>query len=167
MDSNGDAKPDLLVGDPGEGTGGGAWLYDGPLAKNPPEVEFYGASCLTSNKTLPRMAVSGRAAVGKIFSPEMFAAKPASACILSMDLKRSSIGLGALGAPACTVHAMPLWTFITMTKATGRSSLDLPIPNQASFIGGQLYMQWLLIDLPANGLGIVPSTALRIRVGRQ
>ncbi len=71
----------------------------------------------------------------------------------------------ALRAPGCTTYVLPLVSFVTPTSA-GRASIPLTIPTDAGLIGFPLHLQWTTLDKAANSLGLVNSTAARIKIGR-
>ena len=164
IEANGDARPDLLAGEPGPGS---AWLFDAPLKTKPPELEIYGAACAGSNGKLPHLEFGGRASIGLKFSPAVYAGAANITTWLMVDVVRSQLSLTPMGAPGCTGYALPTLFVATTTDAAGRAGLNLTVPSQTSLIGAQVHTQWVLFDKAANVVGFVTSNAARIRIGNQ
>jgi hypothetical protein len=167
FEANGDAIPDLLVGETYGGTGGAVWLFDAPLASDPPEIEIFGAACRSSIGTLPHVAFVGRLALGKTFDPSVYAGVPNVTTWFMIDAKRSDLSLDPMGAAGCTGYALPLLILPTTTQADGRASFSIPVPTTTSLVGTQVYTQWLLVDTSANAAGFITSNAARLKMGRQ
>ena len=131
------------------------------------QLEFYGRACLTSKKTLPHMAIGGRPSIGLTFSAKLYAGLPSTPALLLFAVTRSNFDLGLLGAPGCTLYALPILSLVTTTGSDGRAAISLQVPRQPQLIGGELQTQWMLFDPAANRFGFVGSTAARIKLGRQ
>ena len=60
------------------------------------------------------------------------------------------LDLGSVGAPGCTLHVMPILSIPARVTVRPRRSaqhpgigaVDLQIPNEPQFVGGQFYAQW-------------------------
>jgi len=167
LEANGDGRPDLLVGERSALGTGVAWLFDAALMPDPAEVERYGAACTSSRATLPRLIVGGRAALGRTFVPTLYAGPTTTGILLAVDATRSNIDLTLLGAPGCTVYSLPAFLFATASDSEGRGMVPLAVPNNTAFVGGELQLQWLLLDPTANLFGLITSTAARVKLGRQ
>ena len=65
--------------------------------------------------------------------------------------------LTPLGLPGCTLYAtFEVYPFTTrLTSSQGAASVLLVLPNDRNLVGGRFYNQWLIVDAPANPLGIV------------
>jgi len=70
------------------------------------------------------------------------------------------LDLGLFGAPGCTVLTSPDARNLVLSSG-GVAGLTLPIPNTTSLAGIGFFNQALVIDLPANGLGLTSSNARR------
>lgn len=74
------------------------------------------------------------------------------------------IDLGALGAPGCFLRVAPQAQLLLL-GAAGSASVTLQMPSSPGFVGLTFYTQGLVLDLPANGLGIVASDAAAAQLG--
>ena len=166
FEANGDARPDLLVGEP-YGNKPAAWLFDGPLAADPPWIEIYGAACSSSLGTLPHVAFGGRASIDETFEPKIYAGTANVTTWFMIDNMRSALPLAFLGSPGCTGYAMPNIVVATSTDANGRAAFTVSLPKQTGLIGAQLHTQWVLFDTAANNGGLITSNAAYIKIGRQ
>jgi hypothetical protein len=78
------------------------------------------------------------------------------------------IDLGSIGAPGNKVYVDPimLTTHAWQQGFIGWStSTIIQVPSTAVMIGERVYAQSLLLDAPANPLGVVTSHALEVRIG--
>ncbi len=72
--------------------------------------------------------------------------------------------LGFLGMPGCPLLTPPT-LLVPVTASSGVATLGLPIPNVQGFVGGRFYCQGLVLDLPANALGVTASNGGASRIG--
>ena len=72
--------------------------------------------------------------------------------------------LGFLGMPGCPLLTPPT-LLVPVTASNGIATLGLPIPNIQRFVGGRFYCQGLVLDLPANALGVTVSNGGASRIG--
>jgi hypothetical protein len=159
----------------GEPTSGGFTQSGGYVMKFwGPSLFEYGYGCAGSSGQPQISFLGGAPQVGNTsFIMEVLNAKPSSAAALFLGFSRSTLfstfnlplDLTGLGAPGCW-----LWTDITLlgsapTSPSGRGLLPLPIPNDPNFRGGQLFLQWAVLDAQANpaGLSFTPGGMALLR----
>ncbi|MEM7203655.1 MAG: hypothetical protein AAF628_25550 [Planctomycetota bacterium] len=75
------------------------------------------------------------------------------------------LSLAVLQAPGCFLNAsldglLPP----VLTTPGGTASTPLPLPTMPALIGGTVYFQWIVVDLPANPLGLTFSDGLRVDI---
>lgn len=73
--------------------------------------------------------------------------------------------LDAIGLLGCTLYTgieAQLWSLLAVN---GTATWNLRIPDNASLIGGQVWLQSLVLDPQANNLGLVLSNAGEVTVG--
>ena len=73
--------------------------------------------------------------------------------------------MNVLGATNCYLRANPLVTFNGSTGASGSMSVPLDLPLIPALVGGKLYTQYLVVDPPANALGIVTTRGITTSIG--
>jgi hypothetical protein len=170
-DGDGDGYPDIIVGvarDDTAGTDRGAARIMTSVAKtDPPFFKIYGAACAGTNGHLPRIGFTNRPALSETFDVRLTSAPENAAAFLGVDIQASSINLGIVGAPECTLNVLPLIAVGFNTDAMGKVSLPFPLPADTVVLGVSLYMQWLIADPTANNLGLVMTRGGRFTIGNQ
>jgi hypothetical protein len=76
------------------------------------------------------------------------------------------VDLGPAGAPGNRLYTTPTLTLPLATGADGRAALPIALPDGPGLVGVQAFLQWAILDPPANALGVVTSDAARIVIGR-
>lgn len=72
-----------------------------------------------------------------------------------------------LGGGSCALLASADIGLGTAINAQGSASQNLSIPIQPLLVGARFYAQGLVLDAPANALGLVSSNGLRLTIGNQ
>lgn len=76
----------------------------------------------------------------------------------------TSIDLGILGAPGCTLEVNYVDTPLQLADAAGRAVFALPLPEASSLIGLVLHSQAAVFDL-SNALGVTLSNRVAAAIG--
>ena len=166
----------------GSGTGGDSWGFWGPnsgvggapfrLYVNGPNVTPIANGCAGSGGYVPILGAPAAATIGQTFNVETYNV-PANTYVISvLGLSATSfngiplpLDLGIAGAPSCMLR-----TDLTLTQGVlalgsgaggGSVTVAWPIPNDPSLRGATLYFQDLVIDTPANTLGLTTSNLLQ------
>jgi ELWxxDGT repeat protein len=89
-------------------------------------------------------------------------ARPVAPAILLLDLTSMPLQIGG-----CTLFVLPLVTFGAVTDAVGSARFPLPLPDDPSVVGVDLFGQWAVVD-PAGSLfgALALSDALRVTLER-
>ncbi len=74
------------------------------------------------------------------------------------------LDLGSVGAPGCALLVALDATANTTGMAGGTAQIPLSIPDDMSLGGVTLHLQWVVVDPPANPLGMTVSDALAVTV---
>ncbi len=116
----------------------------------------YGAACALNSGRRPQMGATGiPATVDEDYQIRVFGADPNSASFLSIGLNRvSAAGLplpfhlaaGGFGPAGCYVFNSPDSVLFTPVNSQGCAQTALTIPFDTSFIGLQVFSQYLFLD---------------------
>jgi ELWxxDGT repeat protein len=127
-------------------------------------AEPYGNGCAGSNG-VPRIDARGVPAPGASdFAVEVHGALPYSGAVLLLSDAAAEIQVGA-----CTLLVDPgfFLGFAAAIDGVGEGALPLPLPNDPSLLGGQLFMQWLVADPSGQLLGLASmSNGLMVLIGQ-
>ncbi len=120
----------------------------------------------------PRIQNVGLPEVGRSFGLLLDQARPLSACVLLTGLSNTSYGgiplpldFGLFGAKGCKLYVSGESLFPFLSDTQGKAKLPIPIPPQKNLIGVQFFQQVLVLDTPANSLGMVFSNAKKGEIG--
>lgn len=75
--------------------------------------------------------------------------------------------LGPLGAPNCFVHVDPVANQLILGSPSGSVTINSGMANSIVFRGMAIYEQAVVLDLPANGLGLTASNYARKSLGER
>jgi hypothetical protein len=123
----------------------------------------FGAGCMGSNGLVPAFTYTGMPALGATFTAGVQNALPTTGGFLLLGDSRVADGSGplprdlaAVGMPGCTQYGSVLATAFAPISG-GTAALAIAVPNRPALAGLQVPLQWLLLDLPANALGLTTS----------
>jgi hypothetical protein len=145
-------------------------LVPGPFAAG---IQPFGEGCTGSNGMNPVADARGGApAVGNAqFTTRVSRLPVFGLGVHLLGLSNTTVfgvplplDLGIAGAPGCQLRVSLTVLSVSAAGANGIASFALPIPNDPTLVGGNLYSQWLSIDLAANPGGLVTSNALAIAI---
>ena len=168
-DVNGDGYADVSVGSTGDPTNGpqsgAVFVYESQVKSDPGAFCTYGAACEGSNGRLPKVAFAGQPVLGGNFDISVDRGPATTLAVIGFDSAQQNTSLVFLSAPECTLLALPVISFNLATGTDGKASLTLPVPNVASLIDANLYVQWIMRDLASNPLTFIFSDGGRITFG--
>ncbi len=76
------------------------------------------------------------------------------------------VNLGVMGLASCNIYTDLTGWFFTQTNLAGFAQLQLPVPNNKSFVGVVFYNQWLVVDPRVNPIaGLAVSDGVKITLG--
>lgn len=134
---------------------------------------FFGAGCPTSTGQVCRQVLLAPATIGNVASATISGASPSPFGILAIGLSGTMSAFGPLpfdltmlGAPGCQLRVRPDVMQLLPVNFSGAMTWAFGVPNSITLIGLPFYTQGLLLDPPANALGIVTSDANQLIVGR-
>ena len=73
--------------------------------------------------------------------------------------------LASLGAPNCNLRVSLDLLISAQLNSSGAGSVQIPVPNVSALIGQSVYHQWIVVDGPANNLGLAFSAGARATIG--
>ncbi|MCA8949052.1 MAG: hypothetical protein KDE27_06105 [Planctomycetes bacterium] len=158
--------PDLLLAAPSavqvRPNGSGPWTTS---SSNRPAWRVHCVDVLT-----PTLGNVGDPILGAAYDVTLDDALPAVGAISVTGLSDTVFGGTALpaplpDAPGCLLWVAPDATRLLSTSTNGTAVDSFAVPNAASYIGLELFHQWVVFD-PANPLGLVVSNAGRAWLGR-
>lgn len=160
------------------GSGQTARLYGSPASATSGSLESgYGLvlGLVEWNSTaVPVLSSAETPQIGNQFPVTVSQARPNSAALLLFGVSNRTWGslslpfdLGVIGAPGCPVLASGELALSVATRTDGRGTITLDIPNNIYMLGGRFYNQYLVVDPPANALGLAVSNAAVGVVGNQ
>lgn len=164
LDSNGDSKPDVLIGEP-MADKGFVWLYDSTVKKDAPRFDAYGDTCLGSGNRYPRLTHNGIARVASTHEIALHGMLPGSAAHLMLGVGRANVPLDALGMKGCKLLIKTKIAGFTRPTGNGRTAVRFATPNDASLIGARVTWQNLVLDAKANSFGLTLSNAGELTIG--
>ncbi len=111
----------------------------------------YGSGCGIVGAAAPTASGSGSPETAQEFSFDLSGA-PAGAPALGMvSFDRTPIGLGVIGAPACTLYGTPVASFGSTTGRTGTAAVSLMCPDEPSLVGSYVFGQFaVVLSTPAG-----------------
>jgi len=135
-------------------------------------LSTFGSGCPGSNG-VPSHVDSGSPTLGSTITHALANGPAGAAAFLALGLSNASwlgtplpIDFSALGAPGCSVYCShdDVIGPISLSPA-GTASHNSPIPTACNLVGLIVYSQYLLLDPPANALGLTGSNAAELRIG--
>jgi len=138
----------------------------------PGSFSAFGVGCPGSNG-VPSHVGAGSPTLGSSISHDIALGPAGSFAFLVLGLSDTSsfgtplpIDLGFLGAPGCAAYCSPDVVMGPIALSpSGTASEPMAIPVACQLVGFRLYSQYLLLDLPANSLGLTASNAVAMRIG--
>ena len=120
---------------------------------------------------VPAMGNTGRPVIGASFDVDLSDALPATFAVLVSGTSDQVYAGGPLptplpGAPGCELLVSADATSFALTDAAGAASLPVQVPNTASLEGLDVFYQWVVLDGPANTVGLVTSNGGRALLGQ-
>jgi len=123
-----------------------------------------GVGC-ASSAGLPGLEVASVPDIGSDIRFDLDNAPPAAATFFVLGFATANHPLPS--ASGCTVYPQPVGSMFALTDLSGAATFDLPIPPIPIGIGITTRFQALLIDPPANPLGVATSNGLDVILGGQ
>lgn len=163
-----DGRYDLIAGAPMAGTGdlGLARIYRGNFTVDPGRLEDYGRGCRGADGRLPRMGLAGRPSLGNSYTVSVASGPVSAPGILRVAFGRNNVELGFIGAPTCLLLTQFFVDLTIATDPAGRCAVTLPVAANPSLVGLVLDLQWSLLAIGANPLGIITSDGGEVTIGQ-
>ena len=119
----------------------------------------------------PAMGNTGRPVLGASFDVDLADALPSTFAVLVQGTSDQLYAGGPLpaplpGAPGCDLLVSADATDFALTDAAGAASLSVTVPNTASLEGLDIFYQWVVLDGPANAVGLVTSNGGKAVLGQ-
>ncbi len=146
--------------------GSGAWMYRVYDDSGVQAATFttVGSGCAGS-LGVPRIGNVGQPVTGSIFQVTLANAPATGPVAHVIGTVATALDLGPLGAPGCTAEQLPIVALPRSTTPTGAAAVAYRVPADPALIGAVLRMQWVVVDPPANPLGVVVSKGGVAQVG--
>ncbi len=152
---------------------GTTWSPTG-IVKNP----AYKITCLNpagggSAVGIPQIAAATMPEINKQFDVTLSGGAPNAPAFLFFGASNTALGvlplpfdLGLIGASGCMVlTSSDVATPAVPIGAAGAATFSTVIPPSGSLVGNTLYLQWILIDIGANALGVITSNGGEAMIG--
>lgn len=123
----------------------------------------YGQGCGTPALTL---SGSGIPNIGANSTTILSNGTPSALAAYGVGLFSANTSLASIGAPGCTMYTNPIATVLVALDGSGTAPpFDIPIPNNASFVGVMLYTSGASVDPPQNAAGLTTANGIETRIG--
>ncbi|MEM7201680.1 MAG: integrin alpha [Planctomycetota bacterium] len=167
-DLNGDGKSEFAIaGDwaPVTSLAGRVEVYQtGPYS--PARFNTFGPPCPGSDGRLPRIGAADRAIVGGTFTTTLGTAPASVPAVWNFGSgPPSPLPLAGIGAPGCELQFLPVGVVLIATDPSGNVAFPAPLPDDPAFLGGVFLVQWGVVDVAANPLGVIFSDAGAATIG--
>lgn len=119
---------------------------------------------------MPELSNTGMPVLGTSYNLDLAEAPATTFAVLASGLSDTTWSGGLLpaalpGAPGCDLLVDPIVLTAYVTSATGTATGAITVPNTAGLVGTDVFHQWVVLDGPANAIGLVTSNAARARIG--
>jgi len=128
----------------------------------------------TIHTAVPKLIGTETPQINDRFPLRIVEGRASSVALLFLGLSRTSwvgiplpFSLGAAGAPGCSILASGEVIDIVALDAAGSGRFAYDIPNDIYILGSRFYNQFLIVDPPANQLGLVTTNAGAGVIGNQ
>ncbi|MCR9246423.1 MAG: kelch motif-containing protein [bacterium] len=140
---------------------GGAWV--------PSQIQRVPWRLLCPEALVPAIGRSGQPRLGTTYQVQVESAPVSTLAALTSGFSHRSWGGNPLpvplpNAPGCELQVAAEITHFVMTDAAGAAAVPVGVPNSATFLGFELFHQWLVLD-SVNVLGAIVSAAAKVVVG--
>jgi leucyl aminopeptidase len=144
----------------------GSWLASGIVNAPSFRIRCVGGGV----PSVPEIGHDGVALIGRGFdiTIERAAANAVTALVLGLSdqvFAGGSLPLPLPGAPGCSLLVSTDRFDQVVASPGGSGRIALPIPNDASLIGLDVFHQWIVVDPAANAFGLAVSAGARSRIG--
>ncbi|MFK7742490.1 MAG: hypothetical protein AB8H80_19410, partial [Planctomycetota bacterium] len=120
----------------------------------------YGTACAGTFGTPQSVNVGLPTLPANDFGLRVLNGVPNGAAFLILALTQTNVPLGVIGAPGCTgLTGGEIGALTTFLDASGSGTQMIALPDNPIFNGFQFMTQWIVLDLPANQLGLIYSNA--------
>jgi len=125
-----------------------------------------------TNTAVPLLYSTSTPQIGDTFRVRLAQARASAAALLCLGLSDANwaglalpLDLAWLGAPGCRLLVSIDHAQAVATDASGSGSLNYDLPDNIYLLGGRFYNQYLVLDPPANTLGLALSNGGAAIVG--
>jgi len=78
------------------------------------------------------------------------------------------LNLGFMGMSSCSIYTDLSFPIFAQTDLAGLSTVTIPVPGSATYVGATVYNQWAILDPRVNpSMGFALSDGVRIKIGPQ
>ncbi len=127
----------------------------------------YGFGCPGAGSTIPELTISAEPVVGTSVKLNITGMTTTNGNgFVFIGLMVTNTDLTAIGMPKCALFNEALLA-LPFSNVSGSASLGGSIPNNASLLGKQIFVQSANADTGANALGVAASPGLSLRIGNK
>ena len=130
-----------------------------------------GAGC-SGSAGIPAHTANGTPEIGQSVNYSVGSAPPVALAVALFGFDNVSwngaplpFDFAPLGAPGCRLRVNAVISEPRITNVAGAATVTIAFPNDPSLIGAQMFTQYLVVDAPANALGLTLSGAMRTILG--
>ncbi len=137
------------------------------LLRDAASFEEFGRPCPTSTGSMPFLydETFGQPILGGNQRFDLVNGVPNGAALMIGGFSLPSLDIAFLGAPGCVLHPSLDVVEAVGLDASGGFQRVVPIPPAPALLGLRVWFQFALFDPPANALGIVTSSYVRLLLG--
>lgn len=146
----------------------GTWTSSGLLTEPAYRVLCAGGG----SNAVPLFQLSGTPDIGESLDAELSLAAANVAASLLVGFSNTTLGsvplpfdMGPIGAAGCRLYTSTDFAIATVTNSSGSALVSIPIPPDGTLVGFGVYMQFFVIDPPANSLGAAVTDAAAVLFG--
>lgn len=124
----------------------------------------YGTACATSQGPLQQDVTQGTGFIGSSVTYRGVNFVPSTLGVLNLGFNPTSLSLGILGLPACTLYTAPEVVLPLSIGANGISTQPVMLPQMPSLVGLSYFTQFIALDRAAGLAGVATSNGIVTRV---
>jgi len=117
----------------------------------------------------PELSATGLPSLGASFDVDLTEAPSATFAVLVQGLSDQTYSGGplpvTLPGSTCDILVSPDAYEALVTDGAGETSYTVAVPNTNNLVGLEIFYQWVVLDQPANLLGLITSNGGKARIG--
>lgn len=143
------------------------YLFDACHIAVSTQTRTVASGCASSSAGIPTLTIQNGqwAWTNNTLSLRLENGPPTQPTWFVIGFASASLDLTVIGMPGCQLATLPVVTTTATTDTGGMAPFLLGIPNDRNIVGQELFIQGLVLDPPANALGLITSDTRVMTVG--